>query len=146
MFKMIMFAQICFFSLCLLNISNWKCLKKWKKSVGKGNFINRPLNGIWLIGHKLLTGKLIALISFNLPALRLIHDYLSNRKKRIKIKNTCITSMKLYLELRSIQYWDHLLINIALVSLFLIIININIADDNTSYIATDNIDGLIKWL
>ena len=42
------------------------------------------------IDHKLLTAKLNA-YSFNLPALRLIHDYLSNRKQRKKIENTYIT-------------------------------------------------------
>ena len=42
------------------------------------------------IDHKLLTARLNA-YSFNLPALRLIHDYLSNRKQRKKIENTYIT-------------------------------------------------------
>ena len=49
------------------------------------------------LNHKLLTAKLNA-YSFNLPALRLIcliHDYLSNRKQRIKIKNTYITWMEI---------------------------------------------------
>ena len=44
--------------------------------------------------HKLITAKLNA-YSFNFPALRLIHDYLSNRKPRIKIKNTYITWMEI---------------------------------------------------
>ena len=39
------------------------------------------------LDHKLLTYKLNA-YSLNIPALRLIHDYLSNRKQRIKIENT----------------------------------------------------------
>ena len=38
----------------------------------------------------LLTAKLNA-YSFKLPALSLIHDYLSNRKQRIKIENNYIT-------------------------------------------------------
>ena len=42
------------------------------------------------LDHKLLTAKLNA-YSFNLPALRLIHDYLPNRKQRIKIENTYTT-------------------------------------------------------
>ena len=46
------------------------------------------------LNHKLLTAKLNA-YSFKLPALRLIHDYLSNRKQRIKIKNTYITWMEI---------------------------------------------------
>ena len=39
------------------------------------------------LDHKLLTPKWNA-YSFNLPSLRLMHDYLSNRKQRIKIENT----------------------------------------------------------
>ena len=38
------------------------------------------------LDHKLLTYKLNA-YSLNIPALRLIHDYLSNRKQRTKIEN-----------------------------------------------------------
>ena len=36
------------------------------------------------LNHELITAKLNA-YGFNLPALRLIHDYLSNRKQQIKI-------------------------------------------------------------
>ena len=46
------------------------------------------------LDHKLLTAKLNA-YSFSYPALRLIHDYLSNRKQRIKIEKTYITWMKI---------------------------------------------------
>ena len=38
------------------------------------------------LDHKLLTYKLNA-YSLNIPALRLIHEYLSNRKQRTKIEN-----------------------------------------------------------
>ena len=41
------------------------------------------------LDHKLLTYKLNA-YSLNIPALRLIHDYLSNRKQKIKIENILI--------------------------------------------------------
>ena len=46
------------------------------------------------LDHKLLTAKLNA-YSFSYPALRLIHDYLSNGKQRIKIEKTYITWMKI---------------------------------------------------
>ena len=42
------------------------------------------------LDHELLTAKLNA-YGFSLPALRLINDYLSNRKQRTKIENTYIT-------------------------------------------------------
>ena len=51
--------------------------------------------------HKLLRAKSNA-YSFNLPVLRLIHDYLLNIKQRIKTENIYIG--KLYLELRKVQY------------------------------------------
>ena len=42
------------------------------------------------LNHELLTAKLNA-YGFSLPALRLINDYLSNRKQRTKIENTYST-------------------------------------------------------
>ena len=54
------------------------------------------------LDQKLLTAKLNTYI-FNYPALRLINDYLSNRKRRIKIESTYIT-WKLYFELHQVQY------------------------------------------
>ena len=98
--------------------------------------------------HKLITAKLNA-YSFNFPALRLIHDYLSNRKPRIKIKNTYITWMEIVFGVTQGSILRPLLFNIFLAGLFFIISNINIAsyaDDSTSYIAADNIDDLIKSL
>ena len=53
-------------------------------------FINRPLKGIGCLDNKLLTAKLNA-HNYNLPVLRLMHDYLPNRKKIIKIENTYST-------------------------------------------------------
>ena len=97
------------------------------------------------LDHKLLTTKLNA-YSFNLPPLRLIHDYLSNR---IKIENSCITCMEIVFGVTHGSILRPLLFNISLVGLFFVISNINIAnyaDDNTSYIAADNTDDLIKSL
>ena len=87
--------------------------------------------------------------SFNLPALRLIHGYLSNRKERIKIENTYITLIEIVFGVTQGSILRPLLFNIFLAGLFFIVSNINnisYADDNTSYIAADNIDGLIKSL
>ena len=100
------------------------------------------------LDHKLLTDKLNA-YSFNLLALRLIYDYLPNRKQRIKIENHCITWMEIVFEVSQGSILIPLLYNIILAGLFFIISNINIAseiDGNTSYIAAYNIDDLIKLL
>ena len=72
---------------------------------------------------------------------------IENKEQKLKIHISL--GWKLYLELLKVQYCDHLLFNIFLVGLFFILSNINIAsyaDDNTSYIATDNIDDLVKSL
>ena len=68
---------------CLLNL-----LEKWKNCVDKGKVsgalltdLSKPFD---CLDHELLIAKLNA-YRFNLPVLRLIHDYLSNRKQRTKI-------------------------------------------------------------
>ena len=64
----------------------------------------------------------------NTPALRLIHDYLLNRKQRIEIENIWIV-----FGVTQVSILRPLLFNIFLTDLFLIISNIDIisyADDN----------------
>ena len=67
---------------CLLNF-----LEKWKNSVDKDKSLGALLTDLSkafdCLDHELLTAKLNA-YEFTLPALRLIHDYLSNRKQRTK--------------------------------------------------------------
>ena len=66
---------------CLVNL-----LEKWKSSVDKGKTFGAfDLSKAFdCLDHKLLTAKLNA-YGFDLPALRLIHDYLTNRNQRTKI-------------------------------------------------------------
>ena len=69
-------------------------LETWKKSVDRGKVFGALLTGLSKAfhcpNHELLTAKLNA-YAFSLPALQLISDYLSNRKRRTKIENTYIT-------------------------------------------------------
>ena len=107
-----------------------------------------PSKAFDCLDHELPTAKLNA-YSFNLPVLRLIHDYFSNRRQRIKIENNYITWMEIVFGVTQGSILRPLLFNIFLAGLFFIISNINIAsyaDDNTSYIAADSIDDLIKSL
>ena len=79
-------------------------------------------------------------------ALRLGHDYLSNRKQRIKIENTYSTCAEIIFELSQSSMLGPLLFNIFLADLFFIVNDIDIenyADDNTPYVIADNIDDLI---
>ena len=70
---------------CLLNL-----LEKWKNSVDKGKSFGALLTDLSkafdCLDHELLTVKLNA-YGFTLPALQLIHDYLSNRKQKAKIND-----------------------------------------------------------
>ena len=65
-------------------------LETWKRSVDKGNVFDALLTDLSkafdCLDHELLTAKLNA-YGFTLSALRLINDYLSNRKQRTKIEN-----------------------------------------------------------
>ena len=69
-------------------------LEAWKRYVDQGKFFGALLTDLSkafdCLDHELLTVKLNA-YGFSLPALRLINDYLSNRKQRAKIENTCST-------------------------------------------------------
>ena len=66
-------------------------LETWKRSVNKSKVFGALLTDLSkafdCLDHELLTVKLHA-YGFSLPALRLINDYLSNRKQRTKIENT----------------------------------------------------------
>ena len=124
-------------------------LEKWKKCVGKGKICGALLTGLSkafdCLDLKLLTAKLNA-YSFNLPALRLICDYLSNRKQRIKTENTYSTLMEMVFGVTQGSILRPLLFNIFMADLFFIMSNIDIAsyaDDNTPYIAADRVHCLI---
>ena len=76
-------------------------LEKCKKCVDKGKVfgallpgLSKPFYCLHCLDHDLLTVKL-NIYGFNLPALRLVRDYLSKRKQRIKIENTYITWMEI---------------------------------------------------
>ena len=84
------------------------------------------------LDHKLITAKL-NIYSFNIPVLRLIHNYLSNKKQRMRIGNTYRTSMKVVFEVTQGSTLRPLLFNIFLADLLFIISNKYIAsyaDDN----------------
>ena len=65
-------------------------LEKWKNTVDKGKIFGALLAGLSKafdsLSHDLLIAKLNA-YGFSLPALKLVHSYLSNRKQRTKINN-----------------------------------------------------------
>ena len=87
------------------------------------------------LNHDLLIAKLNA-YGFSLPALRLIHDYLLNRKQRTRINNSYSTWVEIVFGVPQGSILGPLLFNIFPTDLFFIANSMDIAnyaDDNTPY-------------
>ena len=100
------------------------------------------------LDHELLIAKLNA-YGFSLPALRLINDYLSNRKQRTRIGNSFSDWCEIILGVPQGSILGPLLFNIFLADLFLVLKDVdiaNFADDNTPFTSANNIDDLLDPL
>ena len=132
---------------CLLNL-----LEKWKNSVDKGKVFGALLTDLSkafdCLDHELLTAKLNA-YGFTLPALRLIHDYLSNRKQRTKIDDNYSSWSEILFGIPQGSVLGPPLFNIFLADLFFVLTDIDIAsyaDDGTPFMVENNIDNVIASL
>ena len=97
------------------------------------------------LNHDFLIAKLNA-YGFSLPALRLIHDYLLNRKLRTRISNSWMETVS---GVPQESVIGPLLVNIFLADLLFIVNSMDIAnyaDDNTPYATANDIDSLIALL
>ena len=97
------------------------------------------------LNHDFLIAKLNA-YGFSLPALRLIHDYLLNRKLRTRISNSWMETVS---RVPQESVIGPLLVNIFLADLLFIVNSMDIAnyaDDNTPYATANDIDSLIALL
>ena len=127
-------------------------LEKWKRSVDNSKMFGALLTDLSkafdCLDHELLIAKLNA-YGFSLTALKLVHNYLSNRKQRTKINSTYSSLLEIIFGVPQGSILGPLLFNIFLIDLFFIIEDTDIAsyaDDNTPYVIADNIDGVIKSL
>ena len=100
------------------------------------------------LDHELLTAKPNA-YGFTLPALRLIHNYLSNRKQRTRIDDTYSSCSEILFGVPQGSILGPLLFNIFLADLFFVLKDIDISsygDDNTPFVVENNIDNVIASL
>ena len=132
---------------CLLAV-----LEKWKRSVDSSQMFGALLTDLSkafdCLDHELLIAKLNA-YGFSLTALKVVHNYLPNRKQWTKINSTYSSLLETIFGAPLGSILGPLLFNIFLIDLFFIIEDTDIAShahDNTPYVIADNIDGVIKSL
>ena len=121
-------------------------LKKWEISVDSGKASGALLTDLSkafdCLDHELLISKLNA-YGFTLPALRLIHDFLSQRKQRTRVNNSYSKWLAVMFGIPQGSILGPLLLNNFLADLLLIYSDTdiaNFADDNTAYISAKNVD------
>ena len=136
--------------------STQKCLlallEKRKRSLDRGKVFGVLLTDLSkafdYLNHDLLIAKLNA-YGFSLPAMRLIHDYLLNRKQRTGKNNSYSTWIEIVFGVPQGSILGPLLFDIFLADLFFIVNSMDIAnyaDDNTPYATANDIDNLIASL
>ena len=100
------------------------------------------------LNHDLMIAKLNA-YGFSLPTLRLIHDYLLNRKQRTRVNNSYRIWIEIVFGVPQGSILGPLLFNVFLADLLFILNSMDIAnyaEYNTPYATANDIDSLIASL
>ena len=99
-------------------------LEKWKRSVDNSKMFGALLTDLSkafdCLDHELLIAKLNA-YGFSLTALKLVHNYLSNRKQWTKTNSSCSSLLLIIFGVPQGLILGPLLFNIFLIDLFFII-------------------------
>ena len=129
---------------CLLDL-----LEKWKAALEVFGTLLSDLSKVFdCFNHELVIAKLNA-YGFTLHALKLVHDYLSDRKQRTIVSNSYSTWFEIIFGVPQGSIIGPLLFNVFLADLFFILNKIDIAnyaDDSTPYASSNDVNGLIKSL
>ena len=85
-------------------------LKKWKRFVNSGETFGALLTDLSkafdCLDHEFLIAKVNS-HGCSLPALRLIHGYLSHRKQRTKVNYLYSEWLAVIFRVHKAQFWDH---------------------------------------
>ena len=100
------------------------------------------------VAHDLIIAKLEA-YGFHIDALKLIHDYLSNRKQRVKVNDAYSSWKDIFYGVPQGSILGPLLFNIHLCDLFYFLEDLDIAsyaDDTTIYTVSEKKESVIRAL
>ena len=118
-------------------------IEKGKKTVDNGGVFGALLIDLSktfdCIPHDLIIAKLEA-YGFHIDPLKLIHDYLSNRKQRVKVNDTYSSWKDIFYGVPQGSILGPLLFNIHLYDLFYFLKDLDVAsyaDDTTIYTASE---------
>ena len=127
-------------------------IEKWKKIVDNEGVFGALLTDLSktfdYIPHDLIIAKLEA-YGFQIYALRLVYDYLSNRKQRVKSNKTFSSWRDLEYGVPQTSILGPLLFSIHLCDLFHFLDDLDIAtyaDDTTLYTAKEKKESVINVL
>ena len=127
-------------------------IENWKKELDKGNYIGAIIMDLSkafdTINHNLLLAKLGA-YGFELSSIKLLRNYLSNRKQRTKINGNFSSWMDILCGVPQGSILGPLLFNIFINDIFNFVENTrlcNYADDNTLYSSHQNYDMVRETL
>ena len=127
-------------------------IEKWKKVVDNGGAFGALLTDLSkafdCIPHDLIIAKLEA-YGFQIDTLRLVHDYLSNRKQRLKLNENFSSWRDKEYGVPQGSILGPLLFNICLCDLFYFLDNLDIAsyaDDTTLYTIKENKESVLNAL
>ena len=127
-------------------------IEKWRKSLYPGGAFGALLidlsKAFDCLAHELLIAKLHA-YRVDIPSLKLLHSYLTKRKRKVKLNGMYNSCSKILFRVRQESILGPLLFNIFLCNLFQFFPDVDIAnyaDDNTPHWSNRNLNKVLHDL